>query len=363
VVDPGLRPAARRRRVSPACAAATAWAAALGATPAGAHGIGADASDKSALEFLPLGIEHMLLGWDHLLFVAGVVLLAWDAKRAAKLISAFAAGHSLTLIVATLAGWRVNPTAIDAVIGLSVLFVAIVGLLGRPTRWGWFAGAVFGFGLLHGVGLSTRLQDLGLPEDGLLPKVVAFNVGIEIGQLAAVAVMALLGRLTVALLRRRRVQLGVFAVLGAIGAAAAATFAGLAAIDIMDGEPKVPVASDTQSCTVGDRTTRFTLGGGHPPKTFYEPGDTIPSMDFGHVIGDGFIVVTYSPFLPAPELEQLRAFVNEPHKVVGGPVPGQPEPVRAVHAYSQLTCTQFDVGAVRTFVADWFADPRSRSAE
>lgn len=79
-----------------------------------AHGIEADASGKSAWEFLPLGIEHMLLGWDHLLFILGVLLLAANLARAAKLISSFVVGHSLTLIVATLAEWRVHAGVVDA---------------------------------------------------------------------------------------------------------------------------------------------------------------------------------------------------------------------------------------------------------
>src|SRR5215207_4874029 len=95
----------------------------LVATPAHAHGIGHEAADRSILGFIPVGIGHMLLGWDHLLFVAGVVLVAGQARRAAKLISLFVVGHSTTLIVATLAGWRVNPDAVDAVIAFSVVVV------------------------------------------------------------------------------------------------------------------------------------------------------------------------------------------------------------------------------------------------
>lgn len=355
-----IPPRARAARAA-VPAAVLAWVAMP--VPAWAHGIGADASDQSVLAFVPIGIEHMLLGWDHLLFIAGVVLLAWKIGRAAKLISLFVLGHSTTLIIATMAGWRINPLAIDAVIGFSVFFVGVVGLYGRPKSWRWFGAAVLAFGLLHGLGLSTRLQDLGLPEDGLLGRVIAFNVGIEIGQLCVIAVLVGLSRLAVTLVRRPRFQQSIFAALSLIGMGAAAIFAGQAAVDLMEDEATA-VTSGTNSCVTGDRTFRFTLGGGgHSPKPFYEPGEPIPNTDFGHVIGDGYVVVTYAPPLPAAELQGLRTYVTEPHKVVGGSLPEQAEPVRAYHAYAQLTCQRFDLEALRSFVDGWFADPRSRAAE
>lgn len=122
------------------------------------------------------GVPFMLLGWDQLLFIAGTVLLAGELRRAATLISVFVAGHSITLIIGALAGWRVNAVAVDVVIALSVLFGGVVGLVGRPKSWRWFTLGIFGFGLVHVLGLSTRLQEPGLPEDGLLVRVIAFNV-------------------------------------------------------------------------------------------------------------------------------------------------------------------------------------------
>lgn len=83
-------------------------------------------------EFVPVGIEHMLFGWDHLLFIAGVVLQAGRRGRAAKLIMVFVPGHGTTLIVATLVGWRVNATAVDIVIALSVAFVGFAGTIAPP---------------------------------------------------------------------------------------------------------------------------------------------------------------------------------------------------------------------------------------
>jgi hydrogenase/urease accessory protein HupE len=167
---------------------------AVGPEAAWAHGIADSARDKSIAEFLPLGIEHMLLGWDHLLFIAGVVLLAGDLKRAAKLISLFVAGHSVTLLVATMGGWQISATMVDVVIALSVVFVGVIGLRDGPRDWRLIGVSVLGFGLIHGLGLSTRLQHLGLPEDGLLWRVVAFNVGVEVGQLLALsAILILMG--------------------------------------------------------------------------------------------------------------------------------------------------------------------------
>jgi len=187
-----------------------------------AHGITGRATNLTTLEYVPLGIEHMLLGWDHLLFVLGIVLLAGQAKRAAKLISLFVLGHSLTLIAGTIFEWRISPAFVDGVIALSVVFVAVLGLRGRPDDWTITAAAIFGFGIVHGLGLSTRLQELGIPDAGLLGKTIAFNVGIEIGQLLAVLFMvAVIWTVAPRVPRWPAVKRGVFgaiAVAGALGA-------------------------------------------------------------------------------------------------------------------------------------------------
>ena len=165
-------------------------------TSAAAHGIHAT-SAESIPEFVWLGIRHMLGGWDHLLFIAGIVVLAREWKLAAKLISLFVAGHSTTLLVATLAGWRLDAEAVDVVIAASVAYVGWRILQGRPERWGPTAVAI-SFGLVHGLGLSTRLQDLDLPEGGaLVARILAFNLGVEIGQLIALSVLVGAGLLAV----------------------------------------------------------------------------------------------------------------------------------------------------------------------
>jgi hydrogenase/urease accessory protein HupE len=169
-------------------------------TPAHAHGIGGEAADLSVWGFIPLGMEHMLLGWDHLAFIAGVLLLARTFKLSLKLITVFVVGHSTTLILATAAGWQVNAGHVDAIIAASVAFVGCVGVFGRPQRWGWFGAVVAGFGLIHGLGLATRFADLGLPSDGQLAKVIAFNVGIELGHATAIFAMYVTGTLVAAIL-------------------------------------------------------------------------------------------------------------------------------------------------------------------
>src|SRR5215207_9648022 len=97
---------------------------------ASAHGVGG--SSETVYGFVWLGTKHMLTGWDHLLFVGGILLLAGTVRRAAKLISLFALGHSITLFTATVADWHVNPAAVDVVVALSLVFLGVVGLLRQP---------------------------------------------------------------------------------------------------------------------------------------------------------------------------------------------------------------------------------------
>lgn len=188
-----------------------------------AHGLGGEAANTSTVGFVPLGIEHMLLGWDHLAFIAGIVLLAGRFDRAVKLISTFVIGHSTTLIIASLADLRLSPTAVDVVIALSVVTVGVLGLRGRPQNWTPIYAIVGGFGLVHGFGLATRLLDLGLPDDGLLAKVIAFNIGLEIGQIFAISVIVGVAYLSAKALEGRwnGVRRGAYAVMTAVGLIAA----------------------------------------------------------------------------------------------------------------------------------------------
>ncbi|MGM1065063.1 HupE/UreJ family protein [Saccharothrix sp. Mg75] len=347
------------RRTATALAVLTAALAGFPGT-ASAHGIGS-AAGKTPWEFVPLGVEHMLLGWDHLLFIAGVVLLAGELRRAAGLVSVFVLGHSTTLVVGTLAGWRVDAVAVDVVIALSVLFVGVVAILGRPEHRRWFTLAVLGFGLVHGLGLSTRLQDLGLPENGLLVRVVAFNVGIEIGQLAAIAVLVLLGRVFARFVTWPGAPRAAGVLLAAAGLVTA-----VALPFVATSPPALADRDAVRSCTTGPNEETYRLGdGGHPPKDFYEPTETYPEPDFAHVLGDGYVLVHYPSGLAGGDLDALRAHVTGPdgNRVVAGAEPGQTQLLKAVHAYGTLTCDAFDLDALKAFTGSWFDDPRSKPVD
>lgn len=136
--------------------------------------------------FIYLGAKHMVTGYDHLLYLAGVIFFLGQARDIVKYVSLFAIGHSLTLLLGVLGGIYVNPYFIDGIIGLSVAYKALENLGVLKTYTGISLDpklAVFGFGLAHGFGLSSKLQDLELARDGLIPNMIFFNIGVEIGQI------------------------------------------------------------------------------------------------------------------------------------------------------------------------------------
>jgi hypothetical protein len=166
-----------------------------------AHGVSTrDAGFVAGVEgvhfwpFVYLGAKHMVTGYDHLLYLAGVVFLLRQLKDVAIYATLFALGHSLTLLAAVLAGWHANAYLVDAVIGLSVVYKGFENIGGfREVGWKLDPrAAVFGFGLVHGLGLATKLQDLHLSPDGLFVNLLAFNIGVEVGQVLALTVMVLL---------------------------------------------------------------------------------------------------------------------------------------------------------------------------
>jgi hypothetical protein len=167
-----------------------------------AHGIGGkDAAFVAAtrgvdlLPFVYLGAKHMVTGYDHLLFITGVVFFLYRMKHVALYVTLFSLGHSITLLSGVLGSIHVNPYLVDAVIGLSVAYKAFDNLSGFKTLFGWSPDnrvAVMGFGLVHGFGLATKLQALKLSKDGLIPNMIGFNVGVEIGQLLALTFILLL---------------------------------------------------------------------------------------------------------------------------------------------------------------------------
>ena len=164
-----------------------------------AHGISEEDRqrmlDGGYLQYIGLGASHMLTGYDHLLFLFGVVFFLSSFKDVAKFVTVFTIGHCITLIFATYFKITWNYYLIDAIIALSVMYKAFDNNGGFQKYLDMKSPnllvAVFGFGLLHGFGLSTRLQQLPLGDDPLamLWRILSFNVGVELGQIAALVVM------------------------------------------------------------------------------------------------------------------------------------------------------------------------------
>ncbi|MBU4182171.1 MAG: HupE/UreJ family protein [Gammaproteobacteria bacterium] len=164
-----------------------------------AHGI-SDADrqrmlDGGYLQYVGLGASHMLTGYDHLLFLFGVVFFLASFKDVVKFVTVFTLGHSITLVFATMLQITWNYYLIDAIIAISVMYKAFDNNGGFQKHFQMASPnllwMVFGFGLLHGFGLSTRLQQLPLGDDpaAMLGRILSFNVGVELGQIAALVVM------------------------------------------------------------------------------------------------------------------------------------------------------------------------------
>ncbi len=172
----------------------------LYATPLMGHGI--SEADKAAMlmggyaNYLWLGASHMVTGYDHLLFIFGVIFFLTGFKDILKYITAFTIGHSITLIIATILKITANYYLVDAVIALSICYKGFENCNGFKNYLGVKAPnlmfVIFGFGLIHGFGLSTRLQTLPLGDEGLIMRILSFNVGVELGQVAALSGMILI---------------------------------------------------------------------------------------------------------------------------------------------------------------------------
>ncbi|MED5420615.1 MAG: HupE/UreJ family protein [Pseudomonadota bacterium] len=150
---------------------------------------------RALVAFIYLGAKHMITGYDHLLYLAGVIFFLYRARDIALYVTLFAIGHSITLLTGVLGDINVNVYLIDALIGLSVVYKAFENLGGFEKFIGKRPNpkvAVFCFGLAHGFGLATKLQALTLSEDGLVANIISFNVGVEIGQLMALAILLVL---------------------------------------------------------------------------------------------------------------------------------------------------------------------------
>lgn len=167
-----------------------------------AHGV--DEEDQSFIEgssgtniiaFIYLGAKHMVTGYDHLLFLAGVIFFLYRMKDIGAYVTLFAIGHSTTLLMGVLLDLRANPYIIDAIIGLSVVYKGLDNLGGFKHLLGFTPNqkaAVLIFGFFHGFGLATKLQELTLAQDGLIPNLISFNVGVEIGQFMALVIILIL---------------------------------------------------------------------------------------------------------------------------------------------------------------------------
>lgn len=167
------------------------------AVAAGDKGYIQEISGVHLVPFVYLGAKHMVTGYDHLLFLAGVIFFLYRAKDIGLYVSLFAIGHSTTMIFGVLYGISVSAYLIDAVIGFSVVYKALDNL-GAFRRWFGVQpntkAATLIFGLFHGFGLAAKIQEYGVAQDGLVPNLLAFNVGVELGQLLALsAILILMG--------------------------------------------------------------------------------------------------------------------------------------------------------------------------
>jgi hypothetical protein len=140
------------------------------------------------LAFMYLGAKHMFTGYDHILFLFGVIFFLYRLKDIGIYVSLFAIGHSTTMMAGVYFGTSINGYVIDAIIGLSVVYKALDNV-GAFQRWFGFQpntkAATLIFGLFHGFGLATKVQDYEISPDGLIPNMIAFNIGVELGQLLA----------------------------------------------------------------------------------------------------------------------------------------------------------------------------------
>lgn len=146
--------------------------------------------------FIYLGAKHMVTGYDHLAFLVGVIFFLYKLKDVVQYVSLFTLGHSITLLAGVLGGIHANSYIVDAIIGFSVVYKAFDNMDGFRRFFGFEPNtklAVLIFGLFHGFGLATKLQELALSKNGLVTNIVSFNVGVEIGQvLALTAVLIVL---------------------------------------------------------------------------------------------------------------------------------------------------------------------------
>jgi len=149
----------------------------------------------SIIPFIYIGAKHMVTGYDHLLFLVGVIFFLFRTKDVVLYVSLFTVGHSITLLFGVLNDVQINAYLIDAIIGLSIVYKGFDNLGGFKRLFNYqpnTQAAVMIFGLFHGFGLATKIQEFQLPDDGLIANIIAFNVGVEIGQFLALGLVLIL---------------------------------------------------------------------------------------------------------------------------------------------------------------------------
>tara|TARA_B100000131_G_C17905711_1_gene528274 strand:+ start:63 stop:749 length:687 start_codon:yes stop_codon:yes gene_type:complete len=163
--------------------------------PTGDQGYIQEVSGVKFVPFMYLGAKHMVTGYDHLLFLVGVIFFLYRLKDIAIYVSLFAIGHSSTLLFGVFTGIHVNAYIIDAIIGLSVVYKALDNL-GLLKKWLGFQPdtkvSTFIFGLFHGFGLAAKIIEFDLDPAGLLSNLISFNIGVEIGQLLALSTILII---------------------------------------------------------------------------------------------------------------------------------------------------------------------------
>lgn len=173
-----------------------------GVPDAAAHGVTEgdkgyiqESSGTMIIPFIYLGAKHMVTGYDHLLFLFGVIFFLYRLKDVSIYVTLFAVGHSITLVSGVLMNVGVNAYIIDAIIGFSIVYKALDNMGAYPQWFGFQPStkiATLIFGLFHGFGLATKILDYNMSTDGLIPNLLAFNIGVELGQVMGLAMILIM---------------------------------------------------------------------------------------------------------------------------------------------------------------------------
>ncbi len=171
-------------------------------TEVGAHGVTdgdkgyiQESSGRMIIPFIYLGAKHMVTGYDHLLFLLGVIFFLYRLKDVGIYVTLFAVGHSVTLLSGVIFDIGVNAYIIDAIIGFSIVYKALDNMQAFQRWFGFQPStkiATLVFGLFHGLGLATKILDYNISPDGLIPNLLAFNVGVELGQIMGLSIILIL---------------------------------------------------------------------------------------------------------------------------------------------------------------------------